>query len=52
MIQQNVTKFDVNHPWGRGEGDGLLPGARGAGPIGEIRVYLLKTSTQERLNRM
>jgi len=27
MVQQNVTKIDVKHPWERVEGDGLLPGA-------------------------
>jgi len=50
-----VTKLGVKHQWGEGnqfcinEGDDSLGGPEGRCPIGEIRVYILKATPQERL---
>jgi len=55
--QQNVTKFGVKYHWRKrnqfciNESDGL-PVIIGAGPSRRKVVYLLKTTTQERLNRI
>jgi len=55
--QQNVTKFGVKHHWGKGNqfhvNEGAGPqGVRGAGPNSGNKGISLKTTHQERLNRM
>jgi len=57
MAQWNVTNFGVKHHWGRGINfvymKVLVPqGREGQGPLGEIRLYVLKITPQECLNRM